>query len=89
MCAYFLSLLSGWAVQFPNPPNPSNMADFESDEALANDFVPFDLLTKVWMNERCAPSLLEYQERLMLHTKEAGRILDEKMYACNDTEDPE
>ena len=52
------------------------MEDYQYDEAEEGDdvdsYVHFDLLTKFWVNEKCAPSLLEYQERLMVHTKEAG-----------------
>jgi hypothetical protein len=49
------------------------MDDFEDYDGEVDLFVHFDLLTKFWLNERCAPSLLEYQERLMEHTNEAGQ----------------
>ena len=42
------------------------------DDQTADDFVEFKLLTRFWRNERCAPALFPYQERLMEHTKEKG-----------------
>ena len=46
---------------------------FEDDsEQTENEFVQHDLLARFWRNERCAPSLLPYQDRLMQHTNELG-----------------
>ena len=47
----------------------------DAEEEPLDDFVHLDLLKKFWLDEKCAPSLLEYQERLMLHTNAAGVII--------------
>jgi hypothetical protein len=54
---------------------PSKMDDEEyDDDQTADDFVEFELLTRFWRNERCAPTLFPYQDRLMDHTKEKGWV---------------
>ncbi len=48
-----------------------NYEEYDDDQT-ADDYVEFGLLTRFWRNERCAPTLFPYQERLMDHTKEKG-----------------